>query len=211
MKIISHRGLWKEPSEENSLEAFASSQAAGFGLETDLRSFQGELLLSHDAITEPSRCVRFEQLIQLWKKTPHLPLFLNIKEDGLLPLLHPWREQLLAWPVVFFDMSVPQLVQFSRIYPPSHLATRYSEYEKNPSGIELCSWLWVDGFQLDPELAALRNLKSKNQVNLALVSPELHSRDPVHFWNQLKLNGFSSDHSSVLCTDRSFDYLRTTQ
>ncbi|MDB5448782.1 MAG: hypothetical protein JWQ97_4099, partial [Phenylobacterium sp.] len=48
MRIISHRGYWREPSEKNSRTAFARTLEAGFGTETDVRDLVGQLVVAHD-------------------------------------------------------------------------------------------------------------------------------------------------------------------
>ena len=48
MKILSHRGFWREVAEKNKLVAFDYSFSLGFGTETDVRDFGGELVISHD-------------------------------------------------------------------------------------------------------------------------------------------------------------------
>ncbi|MFM8269124.1 MAG: hypothetical protein ACKN9V_02960 [Pseudomonadota bacterium] len=201
MNILSHRGLWKELSEQNSLFSFATSQREGFGTETDLRSFAGELYLSHDPIQSVVQKTKFDRLLALWFERPELPLFLNIKEDGLLPFLKPYKESLKQLRVVFFDMSVPQLVQFSKVFPREMLATRFSEYEREPSAQELCSWLWVDSFNSDPDLTTLKPFVIDKKMSIAIVSPDLHSRDPKPIWRGLKQDQNLPKESLFLCTD----------
>ena len=64
LKIIAHRGFWLEKSEQNSLKAFKKAFENGFGVETDVRDFNGELVISHDIATKnalPLRkfCLKF--------------------------------------------------------------------------------------------------------------------------------------------------------
>jgi len=206
MKILSHRGLWKEPREQNQLVSFATSQAQGFGTETDLRSYSGELYLSHDPIRSPSEALKFKDLLTLWTERPDLPLFLNIKEDGLLPFLKPYQTVLKQLKIVFFDMSVPQLVQFSKVFPKEMLATRFSEYEQEPAAQGLCHWLWVDSFNSDPELSALRPFALEKKMSLAVVSPDLHGRDPKPVWKNLQNERILPNDSIYLCTDLPHEF-----
>jgi hypothetical protein len=206
MNILSHRGLWKEPHNQNQMSSFATSQVEGFGTETDLRSYSGELYLSHDPIGSPSGKLKFEDLLTLWVKRPELPLFLNIKEDGLLPFLKPYQPLLEKLRVVFFDMSVPQLVQFSKVFPREMLATRFSEYEREPSAQDLCNWLWVDSFNSDPELDVVRPFVSEKKMSLAIVSPDLHGRDPKPIWRRLRTERTLPNDSLYLCTDAPHEF-----
>lgn len=208
MKIISHRGLWNRNVPQNSLEAFAASQALNCGIETDLRSFNGTLWLSHDPIKSSEELTSLEELLLLWEKTPELPLFLNIKEDGLIPLLLPYLPLFLKLRPIFFDMSVPQLVQFAKFFPKWMLATRFSEFEYPPHAIELCDWIWADGFQSDPSIEVLRYFVIEKNLSLAVVSPELHQRDPLPAWSRFKSNPFSDHPNIYLCTDKVEEALK---
>lgn len=208
MKIIAHRGLWKDPSHQNSFDAFALSQKNHFGIETDLRSFQGKLVLSHDPVSNLNEIVSLEKLLELWTASPELPLFLNIKEDGLIPLLKNYDSLISNLNIVFFDMSLPQLLKYSEAYPKSMLATRVSEYEQVPLAKQFCSWLWVDSFHQDPKFDSFEKFVVEDQMNLAIVSPELHSRNPLSTWNQLASSSHLDSKSWVLCTDLPHDAKR---
>ena len=48
MQILAHRGRWRSPSEKNSEGAFRAALSAGYGIETDIRDFDGRLVISHD-------------------------------------------------------------------------------------------------------------------------------------------------------------------
>ena len=48
MYILSHRGFWLSPNEKNLEIAFRRSFEAGFGVETDIRDYQGRLVIAHD-------------------------------------------------------------------------------------------------------------------------------------------------------------------
>jgi glycerophosphoryl diester phosphodiesterase len=50
-RILAHRGYWLEPGEKNSLSAFRRAFEGGFGIETDIRDLDGELVVSHDPPT----------------------------------------------------------------------------------------------------------------------------------------------------------------
>lgn len=54
MEIISHRGYWKCKNEKNTKIAFNRSFNMGYGIETDIRDFRGELVISHDIATSES-------------------------------------------------------------------------------------------------------------------------------------------------------------
>lgn len=48
MKILSHRGYWKNSDEKNKENAFRRSFSLGYGTETDVRDCRGDLVISHD-------------------------------------------------------------------------------------------------------------------------------------------------------------------
>ncbi len=48
MNVISHRGLWAEAEESNTIAAFQRSFLAGYGTEIDVRDLDGTLVVSHD-------------------------------------------------------------------------------------------------------------------------------------------------------------------
>ena len=84
MKIISHRGLWNEPSEKNSLSSFKNSIDQNFGFEIDIRSFNGELIVSHDPLDDKNKSIRFCDVLSYYQiNNSEVFIAINIKEDGL--------------------------------------------------------------------------------------------------------------------------------
>jgi hypothetical protein len=201
MKIIGHRGFWSTPQEQNSLSALLACQGYGFAIETDIRTFKGRIYLSHDPILDSHSLISLEELLSNWVETPNLPLFLNVKEDGLIPYLKPLEPLLSQLKPVFFDMSLPELLKFSKSLPSEMLATRFSEFEKEPLAIELCSWLWVDSFQSDPEPEQVRRFVEEKQMSVAIVSPEIHHRNPDNVWNNFRQASYLPTDSVYFCTD----------
>jgi glycerophosphoryl diester phosphodiesterase len=86
LKIISHRGYWINQSEKNSAIAFSRALEYGFGIETDLRDLNGQLVVSHDIPVYGA--MKIEEFIDLYKMKPvSAPIALNIKSDGLYSLV----------------------------------------------------------------------------------------------------------------------------
>jgi hypothetical protein len=83
MKILCHRGYWKEPSEKNSDTALRRGFSLGLGTETDIRDLNGELVISHDP-AKPG-VLTFADLLSM--TPPNALLALNVKSDGLPSLL----------------------------------------------------------------------------------------------------------------------------
>lgn len=201
VEILAHRGIWRKPEEANSPVAIERAFAMGVGVETDLQSHGAEIFLSHDPVRNPESAFRWRDFVSLWDRFPNQPVFLNIKQDGLLPLLAPYLRDWGSRTVVCFDMSLPELFRYSRELPSSQLATRISEWERAPL-VERCDWLWCDGFESDPDLANPVLAENRNK-RLVFVSPELHGRDEGVFWK--KIRAFESQWPTPirLCTDRT--------
>lgn len=85
MKIISHRGYWKNNSEKNTKISFERSFRLGFGTETDIRDFNGNLVISHDIPTNTS--ISIDDFFEIYNRHSNSILALNIKSDGLQSIL----------------------------------------------------------------------------------------------------------------------------
>ena len=198
MRILSHRGLWTRPEEKNTAVAFERSFAGGFGTETDLRDHCGRLVVSHDPADE--RALGALDFLRVYKASGgSLPLALNIKADGLRGLLRPLLEQFQVSDYFCFDMSVPETFAYQR--EGLRFFTRESEFERSPSLYESAAGVWMD--QLTAEWITPadieRHLGAGKQV--ALVSPDLHSRPHLPFWQTLRGAGMGRAESLMLCTD----------
>lgn len=199
MEIISHRGYWKSIEEKNSKEAFERSFELGFGTETDIRDYKGELVISHDIAD--STCMKLEAFLKLYIKytNPNLTLALNVKSDGLQTKLF---EQLKAFGIknyFVFDMSIPDTIGYLNNRLP--FFSRQSEYEKNPIFYENCSGIWLDIFEgnwYDEEIV-LGHLNNHKKV--AIVSSELHKRSANELWTFIKSNELHTKDNIILCTD----------
>ncbi len=200
---LAHRGFWKRPEEKNSPAAFERALRAGFGIETDLRDLNGELVVSHDpprqgALTWAS----FLELYQtLGIQCP--PIAVNVKSDGLAERLAAslppsCRDRFFA-----FDMSVPDALGYLRAGVTTF--TRRSELEIAPSFYGHAQGVWMDAFFSDWIGKADIETALKDGKIVALVSSELHRRDHRDWW--LKLRSWLKvmaphDRARVwLCTD----------
>ena len=208
--IVCHRGLWTSREDQNSPSALIAALEEGFGLETDIRDSDGDLVIEHDPPLD-SR-IRFAAEVKLWQEVGLLEnrvLALNIKSDGLAIYLQELVETLGNCEYFYFDMSFPQLRQFSQLGLP--IALRVSEYE--PLSLEALSLLgervhlWVDSFESDWWLER-RHLDFLVQQHPAtLVSPEIHGRDPEHVWKWFAM-AIKSGHDVSLVTDCPFEVER---
>ena len=198
MQVLSHRGYWTSTEEKNTLVAFERSFTHGFGIETDVRDLNGQLVVSHDPPQAP--VLLLAELLKLYGGCGNgLPLALNIKSDGLGGLL---EEALVLYGVrnyFLFDMSVPDALQYLHRGMPVY--TRQSEYEATPAYYEVATGVWVDCFASDwvSERTVEGHLYAGKQV--CLVSPELHGRSHERFWAEVAGWRSASSRQLLLCTD----------
>ena len=201
--ILAHRGYWAEKKQQNTYQSFKDALDRGFGIETDFRDYDGKIFVSHDCITQDqlSDLVSLEQFLELVAKYDNPKIACNVKSDGLLNI---FKERFLNFEVnlksfVFFDMSIPQQYLFSQ----SKFSTwsRLSEFENITNNPLRSQGYWIDGFQSD--LAIMEHLENVRYTDLELVivSSELHGRNPDDLWNFLRVAQLHQRENWYLCTD----------
>lgn len=179
MQILAHRGWWTDPAEKNSEAAFRRAFAAGFGIETDVRDQNGELKISHD-MPVGDNLMTLARLLEIWAEYSSAGLIaLNIKADGLQAgVISAFAAQ--PAPVFCFDMAVPDALGYLRQSFPTY--TRHSEVEPVPAFYDQAEGVWVDAFFGDWITADVVEQHRAAGKKVALVSPELHRRDPAPAW-----------------------------
>lgn len=196
MEILSHRGYWHDAAEKNTSIAFTRSFSLGYGTETDVRDALGSLLVSHD----PPRGGELSLADLLALAGPTQPLLaINIKADGLAHAVaaEMARHSYTNWFV--FDMSIPDTRAQLAASNPTFV--RMSEFEPSPAFLDAASGVWLDAFETDGwRIAALAELLEKD-LKVCLVSPELHRRAHLPFWQDLRDSGLDQDARVCLCTD----------
>jgi len=200
MKIIAHRGFWKKPQERNTFAAFKLALEHGFGIETDLRDFGSEIVISHDIPDQ--NAVTLKKFLRLVHETNTcVTLALNIKSDGQQQLLS--QESLLkGLNCFYFDMSIPDCLGFRNHKLPYY--TRFSDIELEPCLYEESVGVWLDCFGSNRlNIEALEKFINDGK-RVTLVSPELHGFEYRSYWKSL-LSFFRSyptvAKSVELCTD----------
>lgn len=195
MQIISHRGYWKSEEEKNTEIAFRRSFELGFGTETDIRDYMGELVISHDIADKNSLAA--EELFKIYSSyNKDLPLALNIKADGLQLKLKELLEKYKVNNYFVFDMSVPDGLVYLRHGLNSY--TRQSEYEQEPSFYDEAAGIWLDEFHSHWIENYLIEKHLKKGKDVCIVSPDLHRRSFDLEWKQYKE---IKDKKFILCTD----------
>lgn len=195
MKVLAHRGWWREPAEKNTLAALARAFDAGFGVETDVRDRAGTLVVSHDPPTggEPTLAAFLDLLAGR-----DLPLALNVKADGLAG---PLRAALAAARVrdaFVFDMSVPETMPYFAAGLPVY--ARLSEYEPESALLDRSPGVWLDAFHGPWWPPALLDALLARGKRVCVVSPELHGRPHDDLWRALEPR--AAHPGLALCTDR---------
>lgn len=202
MRLLAHRGVWFEKAEQNTLKSFEKAVEAGFGIETDLRDLDGEIVISHD----PPRSNSEKQLtLQEFLSIPgisQVPLALNIKSDGILADLDKALRDAGIKDFFVFDMTFPQALDAIRRGLPTF--RRISEFEKDYSDDLLWSGAWLDAFESDWwNDKHLRDILA-NYKKVAVVSPELHGREHRDVWRLL--SSMAGLNNLYLCTDYPYEW-----
>lgn len=198
MKIISHRGLWHDDKEKNSMEAFQNSFKNQFGIETDVRDYKGELVIAHDLPDEKSP--KLSDFFKLYKEfDDNLILALNIKSDGLQKKLLELLKKYKISSYYVFDMSIPDSIAYKNF--GFKFLSRRSEHEPDPSFYIDCDGIWLDCFNdiWYSESVLMEYLADNKKV--FVVSPELHKRDKMSLWKNLKNWNVVNNDNLILCTD----------
>lgn len=198
MEIISHRGYWLDVKEKNLPIAFQRSFDLNFGTETDLRDFDGDIVISHDIADK--NAITLENFFEIYIKTGQsTALALNIKSDGLQKLLKAKLDHFKISNYFVFDMSIPDMIGYYN--EDINFFSRQSEYEPNPVFYDNCKGIWLDAFESIWYNYTLILEHLNNNKEVAIVSPELHKRDFIEFWDLLKSNKIHQMERVLLCTD----------
>lgn len=204
-RIYAHRGLWKTDSlgEEykNTLQAFEAAAARGFSIETDIRDFNGEVVIGHDPLSSLT-----VELNLILSKFPEVNFALNVKSDGLLKklIVEPREYYQNSF---FFDLSIPEYIKY--VDSELILASRESEFEQ--IHLPRCKFIWFDYFFEDWYLNSSIIEKLRTQRNpTVIVSPELHGRPHMQCWKRMR-DIFINNECLSICTDFPEDFLITMQ
>jgi hypothetical protein len=198
MKYLAHRGLWYKRHERNSPDALRNALSKGFGLETDVRDFGGEIVVSHDPVMAGAQLFS-DLLFNYTTSGSDTPLAINVKADGLWDGLKVLLGQYNIRSYFCFDMSVPEMLQYDR--EGLRFFTRESEYEQHPAFYREASGVWMDMFHSDWILPDQIYFHLSANKEVAIVSPELHGRPNSAFWKRLRESKLHVHPAVMLCTD----------
>ena len=189
--IYAHRGVWQSKESQNSKESILKTLELGFGIETDFRSNQGELVISHDPLYK----VNYLNTKEL--DFSDIDVAINIKEDGLLDQFEEMIRKTNSNKTFLFDGSIPEMYKVRERGLPH--ALRLSEFEKElPWKTE---YIWVDAFKKDWWVNNYEIEKYIEKHFLVFVSPEIHSRNNSNAWSYLRSLKDQGLTNFGVCTD----------
>ncbi len=202
MQIIAHRGYWKSHKEKNSMKAFERSLNKGYGIETDVRDFNGEIVISHDYVASKSGLILLQDFIKLisnYSSKKPITIALNVKSDGLANLINCELKEFRNknFDLFVFDMSVPDMKEY---FSANFIVySRLSEVELNPSWYDQCSGIWLDSFQTNWFDSKLIEKYLNDSKKVCVVSSELHGREKSDLWDIIY--SLRKEENIMLCTD----------
>jgi glycerophosphoryl diester phosphodiesterase len=199
MELLSHRGFWKTANEKNTKAANELSFRNGWGIETDIRDYDNQLVISHDIAVNNSYSTEF--LLEQYKEClSKATLALNIKADGLSAKLKALLEKYEISEYFVFDMSIPETLRYLDL--DMNVFIRYSEYEDaNKELYDRSKGIWLDAFKKEWYDNNFVNLHLENNKKIAIVSSELHGRKEEGLWQLIKENDWYKSSKILLCTD----------
>lgn len=199
--ILAHRGYWLTKDEQNSIAAIERAFENGFGVETDVRDCDGELMISHDMPRKNG--LTMSALVDIWKRYDCKPrLALNIKADGMANSIARHLSGLPERNWFAFDMSIPDALTYDRLGLP--FLSRRSEFEPASPLERRAVGIWMDCFtNACVDQASMCSAAAETSM-LCIVSPELHGRPHKPGWTELQafleMEG-SPRPALLLCTD----------
>ena len=188
--IFAHRGDWNNQVAPNSELSIRNALHSGFGVETDIRDLNGEIVISHDPCVGTS----YEKFSDFIDKSSRIAI--NIKSDGLVDRFQDYTQQIRESESFVFDCSFPELIKYKRSGIPH--AIRISEYERELAWKP--DYIWLDCFESDWWLEDTSVLEIMKATPTVAVSPELHGRKHAKVWQrviQLRSEGLNLS----VCTD----------
>ena len=205
-RILAHRGLSRNPQEQNTLESIKLAFVEGFGVEIDVRDQLGQLIVSHDP---PSNQVypTLKDVSKLSFSTPTTvsPLLaLNVKSDGIVKLLKSNPVDLSKLRHFWFDMSFPESYLMRKAgYEVAHRLSEFERFDQSYLSETMAEFVWLDSFQQQWWDSGIVAKLSKMGVSTIIVSPELHGREPESTWEQFA-EMLQAGLDVYMCTDHPF-------
>ena len=157
VKIIVHRV--NSLQESKNLEKF-------FGIETDLRDYKNNLILSHNP---HSNGANFYKFISKIDKT----IFLNIKSSGIVKKIIPYIKKKK---IFLLDISFSEFDYLYHKKLSNKIILRFSSYEEfnlKSKFFKKITWIWFDYFNSSKIKYKQYKYLKKNKKKICIVSPDL--------------------------------------
>lgn len=171
-----------------------------YGIEVDIRDYDGELRLVHDPFLSGER---LEDLLAAYQ---HALIIFNVKCDGLEGAILDLVEKYQIKNYFILDLAAPTLIRLTQ-RGVHQVAVRFSEYEPLEAALVFAGkadWVWVDCFTHLP-LDAESYQRLRQHFKICLVSPELQKfpREMIQTYRQ-QLREMPID---AVCTDYCQDWV----
>ncbi len=189
--IYAHRGVWTSLEEQNSPLSIEAAHKLGFGIETDFRSHNNRLVVSHNPFLDKTALGLADFNFQ------GIPVAMNIKEDGLSEQYREFLDINQHKLSFIFDGSIPEMRKIRDEGLPH--ALRLSEYERElPWSTR---FIWVDAFESEWWLGSQEIANLQQEHFLVFVSPELHGRNFENAWQYFRRLSHENSKKFGICTD----------
>ncbi len=189
--IYAHRGMWQSPDQQNTRQSIEAARISGFGIETDFRSKNNSLVISHDPLDDLN-ILHADEI-----DFSDIPVALNIKEDGLSTQYQAFMRRYPSQHSFLFDGSIPEMLKIKDKELPH--ALRLSEYETELPWHS--QFLWIDGFNSDWWIKSPQIFNLVENHFVVFVSPELHGREFEGAWEFFHLLHSKASAHFGICTD----------
>lgn len=199
MEIIAHRGHWDSIDQQNTEKAFIKSLKNNYGIETDLRDQNEDIVISHDFPNNNS--MKFIDFLEIYSKYNKCSkLALNIKSNGLQTKLKKYLDIYKIKDYFVFDMSIPDTIPY--ISKKMNVFSRLSEYEETCCFQDDIKGIWIDEFNSHWIKTELLTKFVNLHKSICIVSPELHNRTYQKEWeNYRRFEKKYGKNKLAICTD----------
>jgi len=145
---------------------------SNLGVEVDIRESNGDLICCHDPFYPG------ELFKEFLKHFDHKFIIANIKEEGIEKSVISYIKEQGIENYFLLDVSFPYITKLSQ-EGVNKIALRVSDFEElNLDLLKALNikWIWLDAFENFPaeELSKIEAYAQNNEIQVCLVSPELH-------------------------------------